>query len=281
MSQEQTELIIRRILVALDASPNSQAALDAAANVAALLNAELVGMFVEDINLLRVAQLPFVREVSFPLAEMREIDEEKMERHWHRLAREAKRQLIELANQWNVSWSFDIGRGSVSDQILAAAQDMDLLAIGRLGRSVLRQMRLGSTARSVLQRGKQSILLMHSMADLDQPVLLIFDGSAPAYRALGVAAALAKKSASLRVLIWTADRDLAQQYKNEIVGRLGEQELEISYRRFYPADMNRLIKFLQESNLGLLIVGVADTQLAEPEMQSLLELIERPILIIR
>lgn len=281
MSQKKTELIIRRILVALDASPHSQAALDAAASVAALLNAELVGMFVEDINLLRVAQLPFVREVSFPNAEMRDIDEEIMERHWQRLAGEARRQLIELANERKLSWSFGIERGGVTDRLLAASQDMDLVAIGRLGRSLSRQIRLGSTARNVLAKGKRSLLLMQTSIDLDQPVLVIFDGSEMARRALGVAAVLAQKSSSLRVLIWTEDQELAQQLRSQIVEQLGDQELEISFRRFYPSDINRLIDFLQKSHLGLLIVGVADAHLAEPAMQSLLELVERPILIIR
>jgi nucleotide-binding universal stress UspA family protein len=281
VSQQQADLIIRRILVALDASPYSQAALDAAVNVAALLNAELFGMFVEDINLLRVAQLPFVREVSYPVAEMREIDEEKMERHWQRLANEARRQLIESANQKKVSWSFGIERGSVTDRLLAASMDMDLLAIGRLGRSLSRQMRLGSTARNVLKEGKRSLLLMQTNVDLDLPVLVIYDGSEISRRALGVAATLAQKSASLRVLVWTDDHDLAQQYKGQIVKQLRDQELEISYRRFYPSDIERLIDFLQKSDVGLLIVGVSDSHLAEETTQGLLECLEKPILIIR
>jgi nucleotide-binding universal stress UspA family protein len=46
---------IRRILVALDASPHSFAALEAAAHLAAHLEAELFGLYVEDENLLRGA----------------------------------------------------------------------------------------------------------------------------------------------------------------------------------------------------------------------------------
>ena len=49
----------RRILVALDASAHSHAALAAAVALAARLHAEIEGLFVEDINLLRLAELPF------------------------------------------------------------------------------------------------------------------------------------------------------------------------------------------------------------------------------
>ena len=281
VSQKKSELLIRRILVALDASPQSHAALEAAANVAALLDAELVGMFVEDINLLRVAELPFVREVSFPMAEMREIDVPKMETRWRTQATEARRQLSESANQRKVKWSFGVERGGVSDRLLAASLDMDLLAIGRQGRSLRQQMRLGSTARKVLKSGKRSVLLMRTEVDLDQPVLVIFDGSDAARQALLIASALARKSGNLRVLVWTDDHDLAQQYKNEIVGQLVDQEIEISYRRFYPADEDRLVNVLQTSDAGLLIVGITDSHLSANTMQHLIERLDVPMLIIR
>ena len=55
MNERELEPTIRRILVALDASPHSQAALQAASELAAALKAELVGIFVEDVNLLHLA----------------------------------------------------------------------------------------------------------------------------------------------------------------------------------------------------------------------------------
>ena len=281
MSKERSDLTIRRILVAMDASQHSQAALDAAANVAALLDAELVGMFIEDINLLRVAQLPFVREVSFPVAETREIDVGKMEKYWRMQATLARRQLIELANQKKIEWSFYIERGSVSDRLLTASLDMDLLAIGRLGRSLSRPISLGSTARTVLERGKLSLLLMQNEVDLDQPISVVFDGSHTAFRALKIASSLAQRSGSLRVLVWADDLKLAQRYKSQIVDQLREEELEISYRRFYPDEDDSAVDVLQASNSCLLIIGVEDSKLTEGTIPRLLERIEVALFIIR
>ena len=56
---------IKRILVALDASAANRTALQTAALLASELQAELQALFVEDINLLRLAELPFAREVVF------------------------------------------------------------------------------------------------------------------------------------------------------------------------------------------------------------------------
>ena len=53
MTEDRRHLAIRRILVALDTSPHSQAAMEAAIELAARFEAELAGMFVEDVNLLR------------------------------------------------------------------------------------------------------------------------------------------------------------------------------------------------------------------------------------
>jgi len=52
-----------RILVALDATEDSLTSLDLATRLAAKLRAELEGLFVEDINLLRMADLPCTRVV--------------------------------------------------------------------------------------------------------------------------------------------------------------------------------------------------------------------------
>ena len=53
---------VRRILVALDASPHSHAALEEAAALAKPLQAELAGVFVLDAELLRLSALPVARE---------------------------------------------------------------------------------------------------------------------------------------------------------------------------------------------------------------------------
>jgi hypothetical protein len=56
---------IRRILIALDASPDGLSALETSAWLAARMNAELQGLFVEDESLLRIAEIPLAREVPY------------------------------------------------------------------------------------------------------------------------------------------------------------------------------------------------------------------------
>ena len=64
MSTSVAEHKVERIVVAFDASQQSQALLRAAVQMAAQLEAELQGIFVEDANLLRLCSLPFSQDVG-------------------------------------------------------------------------------------------------------------------------------------------------------------------------------------------------------------------------
>ena len=71
---------IRRIIVGLATAPRNRAVLEAAARLAGRMEAELVGLFVENINLLHFAGLPFACEVGFASATRRDLNVESMER---------------------------------------------------------------------------------------------------------------------------------------------------------------------------------------------------------
>ena len=70
----------RRVLVALDSSAASSAALEVAAGVAASQACELSGLFVEDEDLLRLAELPFAREIQLARAMSRTLVPEQLQR---------------------------------------------------------------------------------------------------------------------------------------------------------------------------------------------------------
>ena len=55
---------VERVVVALDAASENRAAIGAAARLAARWKARLHGVFVEDDDLIRLAHLPFARQVT-------------------------------------------------------------------------------------------------------------------------------------------------------------------------------------------------------------------------
>jgi hypothetical protein len=118
---------IRRVIVGLDPVQQSRALLEAAAELAGRMQAELLGLFVENQDLLHFAGLPFAREVGFESATRRALDVESMERTLRALAREARQALESAAEGTRVQWSFRVVRGVPAAELLAAAEESDLV----------------------------------------------------------------------------------------------------------------------------------------------------------
>lgn len=118
---------IRRVIVGLDPALQSRALLEAAVELAERMEAELIGLFVENQDLLHFAGLPFAREVGFASATRRTLDVESMERSLRALAKEAQQTLASVAGRTPVQWSFRVVRGAPAAQLLAAAEESDLV----------------------------------------------------------------------------------------------------------------------------------------------------------
>jgi K+-sensing histidine kinase KdpD len=118
---------IRRVIVGLDPAAQSRALLEAAVDLAGEMQAELLGLFVENQDLLHFAGLPFAREVGFESATRRTLDVESMERTLRALAKEARQALESVAGSTQVKWSFRVVRGAPAAELLAAAEESDLV----------------------------------------------------------------------------------------------------------------------------------------------------------
>ena len=200
--------IVRRILVALDASAYSHAALAAAVTLATRFQSDVEGLFVEDINLLRLAELPFAREFRFGQAGPRPVASEDVQRGLRARAALLRHEVEELTSEHKLRGSFRVARGAVAGEVLAAAREADLLALGRTGHSLARRARFGSTARAAIANAVSAVLLVQPEMEAG-PVLVFYDGSAAGARALALAAQLAGEANELRILVWGPDEETA------------------------------------------------------------------------
>ena len=110
---------VRRVLLAFDNAAPATQPLAMARALIEILGGELAGLFVEDVNLLRVAALPFTREVGAISGVARPIELPDIERVLRVQAETAKRMLAELAGELSVPWSFRIERGNMLQHVLA------------------------------------------------------------------------------------------------------------------------------------------------------------------
>jgi len=187
-SDAGSEIRIRRVVVALDATTAPSAALDAAAALASGLGAELVGLFVEDQQLLRFAALPFAQELGIATASARPVRTADIERALKSQAERLRRVLAETARPLGLAWTLEVTRGEVVRAAVAYAGDEDLLVIGRA--------RYLSISTGPPPAGLQFPTLRA------RTVAALYDGTPAAVRALVIAHTLARVARSeLAVLI--------------------------------------------------------------------------------
>ncbi|MCC6473944.1 MAG: hypothetical protein IT514_09390 [Burkholderiales bacterium] len=117
----------RRILVRIETAPSGRVALQTAAEIAARLDAELVGLFVEDADLYSLARLPFAHEIGLASGTRRALNLEAMQRQLGALAEQARRTMEEIASRGPLRWTFRTARGSMHAELAAAAGEADLV----------------------------------------------------------------------------------------------------------------------------------------------------------
>ncbi|WP_167812690.1 universal stress protein [Marinobacter daqiaonensis] len=148
-----------RVLVLIDGSKMSYAALTAAAGIAGKRNADMLGVFVEELNLVRSAGYGFSREVGSVSGISRPFDPGILEQRMRRLADHARVALAEAVKQRGGRAALSIARGHVIEEVLALAGPDDLLVLGRAGWSSPAGARLGSTARRLIRQAPGQVLL--------------------------------------------------------------------------------------------------------------------------
>lgn len=200
MNEIKRPLPPTRVLVAVDASPASLVALRSAAQLAALMEAELEGLFVEDANLLVLCGFPFCTEIGSHSGRVRPLNGAAIERQLRALANEIEQSMQHVARETPLKWRFQVRRGQVVPELLKAAQEAALMSLGRTSRT--RRRALGSTAQSMVRQSSRPLLILGERGGAVVPLTVVYTGTPAAKRAVTLGRDLAAKhDETLRVLI--------------------------------------------------------------------------------
>jgi nucleotide-binding universal stress UspA family protein len=279
MSAAGSSLDIRRILVALDASPQSLAALEAATQLASRFEAELIGIFVEDINLIRLAHLPFAREVSRFSATPRHLDSPQIELQLRARARRVHQAMAAMTKDTGLRWSFRVARGVISVELIAAALEADIVILGKTGWSGRR--RVGSTTRTMIVQSPRQVLILQRKVRLGVPITVAFDGSETGHKALEAARLVWIEGGPLNVLLLADDSDEAQRLQAEAGERLGKLAMEAQFSWRPNLDGPRLARLLRTEGCGVLVLPAESEQISGEILLNLLNEIECAVLLVR
>ena len=270
--------VIRRILVALDASADSLAALEAAAEIAASLDAELAGLFVEDVRFVQAAALTMARAVQVTSGTERALELEDLERALRVQAQRIRHSIEETAQRRRVRWSLQVTRGEVAAEVLLAARGADLLLLGRSGRA----RRLGSVACAAAAGSPGPVLLLRAGTRIAPRILVPWDGSEIAVRALDLAASLARAGGGeITVLVEGTSPEEWEAREAEAAARIASLDAGARSRRVAPCDGEGLARLLREDGGAVLVVGAGRIPSEPPDIERWLAGVQGPVLVLR
>ncbi len=279
MSEEDSPL--QRILVALDASPHSRAALDAAVRLAATFEGKIEGLFIEDETLLRTAQLPFAKEVRAHTAPPKRLNDERMQRQLRYQAEYAEYALQQAAEEADVTYAFRTTQGDVIQELMRAAAEVDLLVLGKTSTASSRR-RLGTTSRTLLSDAPSPVLVLRNTMSVRQPLLVYYDGSEEAETALAFAMQLSRRGegAPVDVLLPAHDEADPNQLRDQLRRHPPHSDVPIRTHSLSRPEIHRLSAFVRQ-NGGLVILPSGCPPLCSTSLQQFLYEIDRPLLVVR
>lgn len=280
MAERKTS--IERILVALDTSPASLSALQTAVELAARFQARLVGLFVEDINLLRVAQLPFAREVSLFSPGFRRLESRELERQLKVQAEQMRRAMARMAAAHHIDWDFRVTRGSVTMEVMTAGSEADLVILGKIGRSFSAAQHMGSTVRMMVLQRQGLTLILQPGGRLTVPVVVFYDGSESGRTALETAGQLVKaEDGNLTVLVLADSKQEARALQVEALDRLQQFGLGADFRLLVQPTTAGILKLVQQETIGPLVIPCGLERLEGEQLCALIEEVSNPVLLVR
>lgn len=268
-----------RVLVLIDGSRMSYAALEAAADIAGKRGADILGVFVEELNLVRSAGYGFSREVGSVSGISRPFDPGILEQRMRRLADHARAALAGAVKQRGGKAALSIARGRVIDEVLAIAGPDDLLVLGRTGWSSPTGARLGSTARGLIRQSPGQVLLWceQKLPYQNRVVVFLNDHDEANHRAALAAAEISRNSHLPVTIILGADREPSADWLDAI--RHDLDVLGAGTRLRVMPDTNPLTvaRVLQEERASQLVVSRGCALFNEPGAEQLLAASRLPV----
>ena len=273
---------IERVIVLLDSSRAARVALDAAAELAARRHARLLGLFVEDIDLLRSASLPFGREIGFTSGRIRPMSTADMERRLRQQAEEARRLLAAVGRRRAVEWRLHICRGQVEGETLALTTPTDLLVLGRIDWARNTGLRFGQlTVRIATTANCAVMVLGKTPQPAQRSILVLYEESESGDRALATAAIMARDTRQeLTILLPPSAEALVAGLEQAARKWARRHRMSVSFMRLPGTDAPTLVQALREVNGRVLVLSRTSHAVQNPASRSLLEEIVSPVVVV-
>lgn len=145
-----TSEITDQVVVSIDQQGFLAPTLELGIALAVINRCSLHGLFIEDTDLMRVASLPFTREVSLLSAQPRALDYQDLLNSFNAIGRQFRQTLEQHAQQSSLNWSYRTVRGRRHQTALQESTTASFLIMGHPG-----------NARTLTSRTRRIVLINH------------------------------------------------------------------------------------------------------------------------
>jgi hypothetical protein len=227
------------------------------------VSTDITGLFLEDLRVLRLAELPFTTELCRVSMVRRPLTLRELERQMRIQAMRAETIVRRVAEQAGLPWSFRKHRGRLATA-LAEARDVDLLLLGA-ARFALASAELRTPARRVESR---------------RPIAVLVDRARGGERAIAAGIELAKKTGRALIVFLAAEGtespvDLGRRIRE----LLGSKQAIVQTVASTPPET--ALAAVRRAAPSLLVVGADEAGFEESRLAALQRELRCPTLVVR
>lgn len=247
----------RRVVMTLDSAKFDSGDLARLSHLAQQLDADFEAVFVEDLDVLRAANLPFLREYRFASMQLETMTQQGLEQEFRAVARRAEQALAQHAALRQVRWRFRVWRGSLEQELLGALQ-ADVLALPSPGMS-----------------GRSAGVPPH-----DAPIAVVYAADEGDERTLITASTLAAAQTPLTVVLVTDGRDVGE-LRRQAEAVVASAPPVMRFATLTEATPAAVAATLRSTGSRALVLTRGSRLLQPGSLRDLMEALGRPLLLIR
>lgn len=241
-----------RIAVWLDPTTPQESALQVLAGMGTA--AEILGLFVEDTNLLGLSGLSVAREITSEGKAAPQLDEVAIEQQFRAHAARMRRVFEHAVRELEARRSFHVARGEPRAELLKLSADCDALVLSHsrrhFGPRLTMRMQLGE----LLCAGPPTLVIVQERWRTGDRVVALFDGSAAAEAALRSAAAIAAGD-GLALSVWLPDVEAEAHHKLELhaASTIGDA-VDYAFTTVNIEDLGALVRAAGRENARVMVL---------------------------
>ena len=247
-------VLLREILVAIDTSSHSQAALEAAITLAKTMEANLQGLFVQDELWQKISKLPSTSTVNTLTGNVLPLESETLEDQVRLLRNRLRRKMEFMSRRNKVTYSWSSMQGKVEDKVLEASKNADLITIGLKGKSARRK-RIGSSAKTIIQEADKPVLVLKEGLHIGTNLTVVYDASKESQKGIRLALKIAEKNnSSINVLVVDNNPDALDQRNKELENLVDGTSVSVNVELMENTDLGSFLNSINKQHSGLLII---------------------------